>query len=95
MALLAVPTAAPPCDVLPSALMRVSPAESTMSTLNFETERERWLDEIVGLPEAAYLRKVSVDTLKREARRGNVKIIELSARRRGITRREALKQTGA
>jgi hypothetical protein len=62
---------------------------------NFETERERerWLDEIVALPEGAYLRKVSVDTLKREAKRGNVKIIALSAHRRGITRREALKQT--
>jgi hypothetical protein len=57
-----------------------------------DLERERWLDEIVALPEGAYLRKVSVDTLKREAKRGNIKIIELSARRLGITRREALKQ---
>jgi hypothetical protein len=64
-----------------------------MPTLNFKTdpERERWLDEIVAL--GAYLRKVSVDTLKRAAKRGEVKIIELSQRRRGITRREALKQT--
>jgi len=54
---------------------------------------ERWLDEIVELPEGAYLRKVSVDTLKREGKRGRVKIIELSARRRGITRREALKKS--
>src|SRR5262245_23727121 len=54
-----------------------------MSTPNFETDRkrERWLDEIVALPEGAYLRKVSVDTLKREARRGNLKIIELTFRR--------------
>jgi hypothetical protein len=66
-----------------------------MPTLNFKTdpERERWLDEIVALEEGAYLRKVSVDTLKRAAKRGEVKIIELSQRRRGITRREALKQT--
>jgi hypothetical protein len=64
-----------------------------MPTSNSETDRERWLDEIVALPEAAYLRKVSVDTIRREAKRGNLKLIELSARRLGITRREALKQT--
>jgi hypothetical protein len=58
-----------------------------------DPEYERWLDEIVPLPEGAYLRKVSVDTLKRESKRGNIKIIELSERRRGITRREALKGT--
>ena len=33
-----------------------------------------------------------LDTLRREAKRGNLKLIELSARRLGITRREALKQ---
>ena len=60
-------------------------------SLTAEVERDRWLDEIVGLPEGAFLRKVSVDTLKREAKRGNLTIIELSAKRRGITRREALK----
>jgi hypothetical protein len=57
-----------------------------------DPDYERWLDEIVELPEGAYLRKVSVDTLKREARRGKLKILELSARRRGITRREALRE---
>ena len=53
---------------------------------------EAWLDEIVHLPEGATLRKVSVDTLKREAKKGRIKIEELSERRRGITRREALKK---
>jgi hypothetical protein len=53
-------------------------------------DHQRWLDEIVGLPEGAMLRKVSVDTLKREHKRGTLKIIELSPKRRGITRREAL-----
>jgi hypothetical protein len=53
---------------------------------------ERWLDEIVRLEEGAHLRKVSVDTLKRMGRRGELNLIELSARRLGITRREALKQ---
>jgi hypothetical protein len=59
----------------------------------FETDADyqAWLDEIVQLPEGAALRKVSVDTLKREGKRGRVKIIELSASRRGITRREALR----
>lgn len=56
-----------------------------------EADHEKWLDEIVSLPEGASLRKVSVDTLKREGKTGRVKIIELSERRRGITRREALK----
>jgi hypothetical protein len=63
-----------------------------MSIRRFETdEHEKWLDELVPLPEGAALRKVSVDTLKREAKRGNIKIIETSARRRAISRREALK----
>ena len=58
-----------------------------------DSDHERWLDEIVSLPEGAYLRKCSVDTIRREGKRGNLQIIELSERRRGITRREALKQT--
>jgi predicted site-specific integrase-resolvase len=56
-----------------------------------DAERERWLDEIVTLEEAAGLRKVSTDTLRKEAKAGRLKIIHLSARRRGMTRREALK----
>jgi hypothetical protein len=66
-----------------------------MSTPNFETdrERERWLDEIVTLEEGAHLRKVSLDTLKRDGKAGRTRILDLSERRRGITRREALKQT--
>lgn len=51
---------------------------------------ENWLDQVVYLPEAAMLRKVSVDTLKRLGKAGKIKIIELSERRREITRREAL-----
>ena len=63
-----------------------------MSTARFETDpdHEKWLDEIVTLAEGAALRKVSVDTLRREARRGTVEILATSARRRGITRRQAL-----
>jgi hypothetical protein len=59
---------------------------------SFDLEHERWLDEIVTLPEGAALRKVSVDTLRREHRRGNINILDLSVKRRGITRREALKK---
>ena len=55
-----------------------------------DAERERWLDEIVTLTEGAALRRVSVDTLRKEGKRGKVKILKLSVRRRGITRREAL-----
>jgi hypothetical protein len=55
-----------------------------------DAEHQRWLDEIVTLTEGAMLRKVSVDTLRREAKLGRVKILKLSPKRRGITRREAL-----
>jgi hypothetical protein len=57
---------------------------------SFNLDYERWLDEIVTLAEGAALRKVSVDTLRREHKRGNVDILDLSVKRRGITRREAL-----
>ena len=51
---------------------------------------EQWLDEIVSLAEGARLRKVHPDTLRREAERGNVKILRLSLRRKGIRRRDAM-----
>jgi hypothetical protein len=54
------------------------------------TAYERWLDEIVHLEEGARLRGVSIDTLKRESARGRVKLLNVSARRLGIRRREAL-----
>jgi hypothetical protein len=66
---------------------------STERTNQPDFERERWLDEILTLPEGAALRKTSVDTLRREAKRGNLEILKLSPRRSGITRREALKQS--
>jgi hypothetical protein len=70
--------------------------ESIVSTLaQFETDpdREKWLDEIVTLAAGAALRGVSVDTLRREHKRGNLEILELSPHRRGIRRREALKKS--
>jgi hypothetical protein len=51
---------------------------------------EQWLDEILELEEAARERKVSVPTLRRERRRGTIKFEQLSERRVGIRRREAL-----
>lgn len=49
------------------------------------------LDRIVSLREAARLRSVSVDTLRRNAARGlKPRIIELSPRRRGCRLREVL-----
>ena len=54
-------------------------------------DNETWLDEIVTLTEGAALRGISIDTLRNEAKKGRVKILILSKRRRGITRREALK----
>jgi hypothetical protein len=53
-------------------------------------ECEQWLDEILDLEEAARVRKVSVVTLRRERRRGTLKFEQLSERRVGIRRRNAL-----
>jgi hypothetical protein len=43
-------------------------------SIETDPNHEKWLDEIVTLAEGAALRKVSVDTLRREARRGTVEI---------------------
>jgi hypothetical protein len=53
-------------------------------------ERQRWLDAIIPLQEAAQLRGVHVETLKREAKRGRLTLIRVSERRLGIRRRDAL-----
>ena len=55
--------------------------------------REAWLDEIITLTEAAALRKVSLDTLRSEIKKKKLKAIRLSERKRGMTRREALKSS--
>jgi hypothetical protein len=54
-------------------------------------ERELWLDEIVSLTEAASLRKVSVETLRALIRNGKLRAVEQSKRKRGMRRREALR----
>ena len=53
-------------------------------------EYDLWLDGIVSLEEGAGLRSVSVDTLRRERDKGRVKFVQVSERRKGIRRREAL-----
>jgi hypothetical protein len=50
---------------------------------------QAWLDQPVGLAEAAGLRGVSIDTLKRDLRLKN-RWVKLSARLRGLRRRDAL-----
>ena len=56
------------------------------------SERERWLDEIVSLTEAAALRKISVESLRALIRSGRLKAVEQTKRKRGMTRREALRE---
>jgi hypothetical protein len=58
--------------------------------LTSDLEYEQWLDGIVKLAEGAELRRVSVDTLRREARKGRVKLLQTSERSVGIRRRDAL-----
>ncbi|HEY2243426.1 MAG TPA: hypothetical protein VGH47_04280 [Xanthobacteraceae bacterium] len=53
-------------------------------------EHEQWLDGVVSLTEAAALRRVSVETLRNLVRDGRLHAVNLSERKRGMTRREAL-----
>jgi excisionase family DNA binding protein len=41
-------------------------------------------DRVVSLPEAAHIVGVSKDTLRRCAKRGELRILQLSPRRRGV-----------
>jgi len=54
-------------------------------------DREIWLDEIVSLTEAAFLRKISVETMRSLIRLGKLQAVQQSRRKRGMTRREALR----
>jgi len=54
-------------------------------------DREVWLDEIVSLTEAAALRKISVESLRILIRAGKLRAIQQTQRKRGMTRREALR----
>jgi predicted site-specific integrase-resolvase len=50
---------------------------------------ERHLDEVLSLTQAAAERGISLETLRSLIRRGRLKAVRLSERKRGMTRREA------
>lgn len=54
-----------------------------MPTIKFEAQRAPW-DRIVGPPEAEKIAGTCWKTLQRRHQRGELKIVELSPRRRGI-----------
>ena len=61
--------------------------------MRYEAAHEQWLDAIISLDEAAKLRGIDVKTLRSEIRRGALKDIRISKKRRGMTRREALRDS--
>ena len=61
--------------------------------MRYEAAHEQWLDAIISLDEAAKLRGIDVKTLRSEIRRGALKDIKVSKKRRGMTRREALRDS--
>jgi hypothetical protein len=63
---------------------------ATASAPTDPVEHQRWLDGIVRLAEAAQLRGVHPDTLRRAAARGDLKILKLGERAVGVRRRHAL-----
>jgi hypothetical protein len=56
-------------------------------------EHQHWLDAIISIAEAAKLRGISERTLRSEIARGALKDIKISKKRRGMTRREALRDS--
>jgi len=66
------------------------PRPRISTPISTAAEYERWLDGIADLEEGARLRRVSIDTLKREAKKGRVKLLQISEGRFGVRRRDAL-----
>ena len=56
-------------------------------------DHQQWLESIISLQEAAELRGINIKTLRSEIRRGALKDIRISKKRRGMTRREALRDS--
>ena len=56
-------------------------------------DHQHWLDAIISIAEAAKLRGINIKTLRSEIARGALKDIKLSKKRRGMTRREALRDS--
>jgi predicted site-specific integrase-resolvase len=48
-------------------------------------DADHWLDAIISLQEAAELRGINIKTLRSEIRRGALKDIRISKKRRGMT----------
>ena len=63
--------------------MTLSPGGQRM-----RNDADHWLDAIISLQEAAELRGINIKTL-----RGALKDIRISKKRRGMTRREALRDS--
>jgi hypothetical protein len=74
---------------------RASPSSDLQSSREEEEEkrleRERWLDEIIRLAEAARIRNVNIQTIRRDAERKG-QLLRLGTRALGIRRRHALLQ---
>ena len=58
-----------------------------------DADHQQWLESIISLQEAAELRGINIKTLRSEIRRGALKDIRISKKRRGMTRREALRDS--
>jgi hypothetical protein len=58
-----------------------------------DADHQQWLDAIISLQEAAELRGINIQTLRSEIRRGALKDLRISKKRRGMTRREALRDS--
>jgi hypothetical protein len=58
-----------------------------------DVERERWLDQILTLKEAAAIRRVSVDTIKDLLATKRLHGVQISKARWGMKRREAMRET--
>jgi hypothetical protein len=56
-----------------------------------DADRDRWLDEILTLKEAAAIRRVSVDTIKDLIATGRLNGVRISKARWGMKRREAMR----
>jgi hypothetical protein len=56
-----------------------------------DTAYRDWLMSLVSMEECAKLRGVSTETIRREVARGTLLAVDLSRRRKGIRRYEALK----
>ena len=58
-----------------------------------DADHQQRLESIISLQEAAELRGINIKTLRSEIRRGALKDIRISKKRRGMTRREALRDS--